>query len=152
VRARADRAGPPTDEARRMQFDTKIAVAVRDDLLTWQKLNVTAFTVSGIAALPEVIGEPYQDGSGRTYLPMLRQPVLVFAATREQLRVVYDQAIETDAQMSIYTEELFATGHDEANRAAVRAVPSEALNLVGLALRGRKKVVDRMLKGLRLHP
>ena len=26
-----------------MRFDTKIAIAVREDLATWQKLNVTAF-------------------------------------------------------------------------------------------------------------
>jgi hypothetical protein len=49
-----------------MQFDTKIAVVVREDLPTWQKLNVTAFTVSGIASLPDVLGENYVDASGRT--------------------------------------------------------------------------------------
>jgi hypothetical protein len=32
-----------------MQFDTKIAVVLRDDLAVWQKTNVTAFLVSGIA-------------------------------------------------------------------------------------------------------
>lgn len=32
-----------------MKFDTKTAVVVRADLQTWQKLNVTAFTVSGIS-------------------------------------------------------------------------------------------------------
>jgi len=32
-----------------MEFDTKIVVIVRDDLAIWQKLNITAFTVSGIA-------------------------------------------------------------------------------------------------------
>ncbi|KUG53283.1 hypothetical protein AVL62_00240 [Serinicoccus chungangensis] len=43
-------------------FDTKIAVAVRDDLATWQRLNVTAFLTSGIAAaLPELVGAPYAD-------------------------------------------------------------------------------------------
>ena len=31
-----------------MDFDTKIAIAVRDDLAVWQKLNVTAFITSGI--------------------------------------------------------------------------------------------------------
>ena len=31
-------------------FDAKIAVIHRQDLATWQKLNVTAFTISGIAA------------------------------------------------------------------------------------------------------
>ncbi len=135
-----------------MVFDTRIAVVVRDDLLTWQKLNVTAFTVSGIAGLPDVLGEPYVDGSDVRYLPMIRQPITIFTADREQLRAVYEQALERDVQFSIYTEELFATPHDEANRAAVRAVRSEDLNLVGLALRGRKKVMDKLLKGLRLHP
>ena len=33
-----------------MQFDTKLAVVLRDDLAVWQKTNVTAFLVSGIAA------------------------------------------------------------------------------------------------------
>ena len=31
-----------------MDFDTKIAIIVRDDLATWQKLNVTAFLTSGV--------------------------------------------------------------------------------------------------------
>ncbi len=42
--------------------------------------------------------------------------------------------------------------HDDPNRAAVKAQRSEELNLVGMALRGRKKLMDRLLKGLRLHP
>ncbi|MBV9792016.1 MAG: DUF2000 family protein [Chloroflexi bacterium] len=134
-----------------MQFDTKIAVVIRSDLPTWQKLNVTAFTVSGIASLEDVIGEPYVDGSERTYLPMIKQPILIFGADREQLRGVYEQALEKDVQLSIYTEELFSTPHDEANRAAVRAYASSDLNLVGVALRGRKKIMDKLLKGLSLH-
>ncbi len=32
-----------------MLFETKIAVVLRDDLAVWQKTNVTAFLVSGIA-------------------------------------------------------------------------------------------------------
>lgn|GEM_PF-3792673 len=36
-----------------MKFDTKIAVIIRKDLPVWQKLNVTAFTVSGIVAANE---------------------------------------------------------------------------------------------------
>ena len=43
-------------------FDTKIAIVVREDLATWQKLNVTAFLMSGVVgAAPEIIGEPYRD-------------------------------------------------------------------------------------------
>ena len=135
-----------------MQFDTKCAVVIANDLATWQKLNVTAFTVSGIASIPDVVGEPYVDGSERAYLPMIKQPILIFAADRAQLRSVYDRAVESDALLSIYTAELFATPHDEANRAAVRAVASADLDLVGIALRGRKKLMDKLLKGLALHP
>jgi len=135
-----------------MNFDTKIAVVVREDLLTWQKLNVTAFTVSGIAGLPEVLGENYVDGSGTTYLPMIKQPITIFGASHEQIRKVYEQALSRDVQLSIYTEELFSTPHDQANRAVVRAFRSEELKLVGMALRGRKRVMDKLLKGLSLHP
>jgi hypothetical protein len=134
-----------------MQFDTKIAVVVREDLPTWQKLNVTAFTVSGIASLPDVLGENYVDGSGRTYLPMIRQPIMIFTGSSDQIRAVYDSAVGTDAAFSIYTAELFATPHDEANHAAVKARRSEELDLVGLALRCRKKLMDKLLKGLPLH-
>ena len=63
-------------------FDTKVAVVVRDDLATWQRLNVTAFLMSGIVADAgtTVIGEPYRDADAREYLPLLVQPVLVFIA------------------------------------------------------------------------
>ena len=47
-----------------MRFDTKIAIVLRDDLETWQKLNVTAFLASGVAANPELLGEPYADADG----------------------------------------------------------------------------------------
>lgn len=135
-----------------MKFDTKIAVALREDLPVWQKLNVCAFTVSGLGSRhPELVGEPYRDGSGRLYLPMFRQPVMVFAGTAAQLRGAYEAAVERDLRLSIFTEELFSTGHDEANRAAVRAVPSDALALVGLGLWGERKAVDKVLKGLSLH-
>lgn len=58
-----------------MHFDTKVAVVLRDDLLGWQRLNVTAFMTSGIATLPDVTGAPYEDASGRRYLPMIKQPI-----------------------------------------------------------------------------
>ncbi len=61
-------------------FDTKIALIVRDDLATWQRLNVVAFLATGIAsAAPEMMGEPYVDAHGRQYGNMAGQPMLVFA-------------------------------------------------------------------------
>lgn len=136
----------------RVSFDTKIAVALRDDLAVWQKLNVTAFLASGIAGTdPTTVGEPYQDGSGRLYLPMFRQPVMVLAGDAAQLRTAYARAVERGLRFAIFTADLFATGHDAANRAAVRAKGPEALDIVGLAFRDERKQVDKVLKGLKLH-
>ena len=56
-----------------MRFDTKIAIAVRADLEPWQKLNVTAFLASGIASSGEIMGKPYEDASGHSYLELFRQ-------------------------------------------------------------------------------
>ncbi len=62
-----------------MRFDTKIAIAVREDLAVWQKLNVTAFLASAVAGgRPEVIGERYQDGSGNLYLRGRQPPARCF--------------------------------------------------------------------------
>jgi hypothetical protein len=70
-----------------MQLETKIAVVLRDDLASWEKVNVTASLVSGIAAtVPGVVGEPYRDASGNEYLPMLVQPVLVYEADASGVR------------------------------------------------------------------
>jgi hypothetical protein len=135
-----------------MKFDTKIAVVVRDDLDTWQKLNITAFTVSGIAGTVEgVIGEPYEDSTGNKYLPMFKQPVLVFSATSDQIKAVYQRALNRQLAFSIFTEDLFQTNNDIDNRAAVKARQQEDLKLVGMAMRADKKVVDKVLDGLRLH-
>jgi len=134
-------------------FDTKAAVVVRDDLEAWQRLNVTAFLTSGLVGhTPETVGEDYVDGDGVRYLPMLVQPMLVFEASAAKLRTVHNRALDRGVTIAIYTSELFATGRDEANRAAVRAVPTAELDLVGLALRAPHKSADAILRGLRRHP
>jgi hypothetical protein len=135
-------------------FPTKVAVVVREDLAAWQRLNVTAFLMSGVVAGAgePVVGPPYEDADGIAYLPMLRQPVLVFEADAGKLRTVHRRALEREAPVAIYTSELFTTGHDDDNRAAVRAVPTGDLDLVGLALRAPHKVADAVLRGLRRHP
>jgi hypothetical protein len=136
-----------------IRFDTKLAVLLRDDLATWQRLNVTAFLVSGIAATqPELVGEPYEDADGTQYLPMFRQPVLVFEGSKELMSVAHGRALSREIQVSVFTTDLFATGNDRDNRAAVRAVTRAGLDLVGLALYGPKNAVDKILKGSRMHP
>ena len=149
----ADLSAPsPAEPSVPVRFDTKVVVVLRDDLLPWQELNVTAFLMSGIAASEDdLVGENYRDADGNDYLPMLRQPVMVMTADAEKLKSIRSKALGRAIPTAVYTEELFSTGHDAANRAAVAAVPAEQLNLVGVALRGAKNAVDRTLKGARMH-
>jgi hypothetical protein len=135
------------------RFDTKIAVVLLDDLAVWQKTNVTAFLVSGIAGTVDgIVGEPYRDASGNEYLPMFVQPVLVYQADSAALRRAYDRAMDRGVTPAIYTRELFTTNHDAANRAAVAPVAAEDLDLVGIALRAERKTVDKIVDRLRFHP
>jgi hypothetical protein len=136
-----------------MRFDTKIGIVVRDDLAAWQKLNVTAFLASAVAGgHPEVIGERYEDGSGTGYLPMFRQPVLVYTATADEITGVHGRALARQLNVAVYIEEMFKTGNDDDNRAAVRTVAVTDLALVGLAVYGPRNAFDKVLKGLVLHP
>jgi hypothetical protein len=136
------------------EFDTKVGVVVRDDLATWQRLNVVAFLVSGIVARAgrEAIGEDYRDADGRHYLPLLVQPVLVFEAGAGKLRTVLERAHRRGITVAIYTREMFATGNDADNRGAVRAVATEQLDLVGLGVRSPHRDADAILRGLTRHP
>jgi hypothetical protein len=136
-----------------VQFETKLVVVLRDDLAVWQKANVTAFLVSGIAASqPQVIGEPYEDADGTAYLPLLGQPVVVLEADAATIRAAHGRALGRELPMSVYTREMFSTGHDEANRSVVRAVRRDDLDLVGIAVFGPRNGVDKSVKGSRLHP
>ncbi|MEU8239516.1 DUF2000 domain-containing protein [Actinoplanes missouriensis] len=136
-----------------LRFATKIAVLLRDDLPVWQRLNVTAFLVSGLgSADPSLIGEPYADADDVTYLPMFGQPVLVFRGDRETLTAAHGRALARQVRLAIFTADLFATGNDADNRAAVRAVPTAKLDLVGLAVHGPRVAVDKILKGASMHP
>jgi hypothetical protein len=136
------------------QFDTKAAVVIRDDLVTWQRLNVTAFLMSGLTAQagPIAIGEDYEDADGRRYLPLLVQPVLVFEASGAKLTTVRERAERRGVTIAIYTREMFSTGNDEDNRAAVRAVATAELDLVGIGLRAPHRDADAVLRGLGRHP
>jgi hypothetical protein len=135
-----------------VKIDTKIAIVVRDDLATWQRLNVTAFLVSGIAgAHPQLMGEPYEDADGTAYLPLLGQPVVVLEADSATLTAAHGRSLSRELAMSVYTHEMFSTGHDEANRAVVRAVVRDDLDLVGIAVHGPRNAVDKTVKGARLH-
>src|SRR6476661_1307311 len=96
-------------------FDTKVAVAVRDDLEVWQ-------------------------------------PVNVLEAGAAKLKTVRERAQRRNVPIALYTWEMFTTGHDAANRAAVRAVAGDDLDIVGIALRAPHRDADAVLRGLGRHP
>lgn len=134
-------------------FDTKIAIIVREDLQVWQKLNVTAFLMSGVVgASPAIIGEPYRDAAGNSYHGLSIQPVIVLAADRDLIAVIHRRTLERNVPCAAYIEEMFATGHDAANRAVFAQYAPDTAKMVGLALRAEKKLVDKITKGARMHP
>lgn len=134
-------------------FTSKVAVVVRDDLEIWQRLNVTAFLISGItAARPELVGAPYEDADGGRYLKLLGVPVLVFEAGAETLGRARLRAAARGVDVAVYTRDMFTTGHDADNRAVVQTVPGPELDLVGIGLHAPRNAVDKIIKGARLHP
>ncbi|MBX5164911.1 MULTISPECIES: DUF2000 family protein [unclassified Rhizobium] len=129
-------------------FDTKIAVVLRNNLAGWQKLNVTAFLMSGIAGgHPEIIGEPYKDRAGNLYNPLSIQPIIVLSADEATMSAVHRRALERDITASLFIEEMFATGHDAANRAVFAEFAPNDAKVVGIAIRAEKKIVDKITKG-----
>jgi hypothetical protein len=133
-------------------FDTKIVIVLRDDLATWQKLNVTAFLTSGLCAqYPAIIGEPYRDAAGNVYNAMAIQPVVVLAADQETLRKIHLRALERDVTTSAYVEEMFVSGHDAANREVFGQFTPENAKLAGIALRADRKIADKITKGAIMH-
>jgi hypothetical protein len=135
-----------------MQFDTKIAVVIRTDLEPWRKLNVAAFLAGGIAAaFPQCVGEPYEDGSCTKYLSLIGQPILIYGADGPALTRALERALARGVKPALYTEDMFKTTHDAANREAVKAVARADLNLVGLAMRAERRAIDKIVDGLKFH-
>jgi hypothetical protein len=133
-------------------FDTKFAIVLREDLPVWQKLNVTAFLTSGIVAqFPGIIGEPYRDRAANLYNPLSIQPVIVLSADQATLGAIHRRTLERGVTTSLYVEEMFATGHDAANRAVFAEFAPDDAKVVGIALRAEKKVVEKITKGAGMH-
>jgi hypothetical protein len=104
-----------------------------------------------VAANSGLIGEPYEDARGNRYNALAIQPMIVLSADAETIAAIYRRAMERRVGLSLYIEDMFATGHDAANRAAVKQYGPEAMRLVGLALREDRKIVDKIVKGSKMH-
>ena len=133
-----------------MRYETKTAILLRHGLLPWQIVNVAAFLAGGLAGFfPEIVGEPYRDASARVYTPLIREPVFVYGATSAELARTHQRAITRTLRVAIYTEPLFKTTDDIANRAEVASHETERLDLVGLGLHADRKIIDKVTAGLK---
>ncbi len=135
-----------------LMFDTKFVVVVREDLAVWQKLNVTAFLSTGIAAAkPDLIGEAYRDAAGNSYHSMSVQPIIILSANSDLIGKIHARTLQRDVKSSLYIEEMFATGHDSANREVFSRHEPDDARVVGIAFHADKKVADKITKGARMH-
>lgn len=135
-----------------MSFDTKIKVILREGLAPWQELNVCAFLMSGIAGTQGIVGATVCRRQRRGVPAHVAAAHSIHSANAGQLsELVRKASTRDDIACAIYTEELFDTYNDEDNRAEVAKHVTSDLNLVGVALWGKKNPVDRLTKGLPMH-
>ncbi|MFI5000644.1 MAG: DUF2000 family protein [Reyranellales bacterium] len=133
-----------------MIYETKTALILRRDLTGWQVANVAAFLAGGLAGShPHIVGEPYRDGSGRTYTPLIREPVFVYGATLEDLQRTHQRALSRELVPAVYIEAMFRTTNDADNRAAFTAAPADALEFVGIGVHGPRKTIDKVTNSLK---
>ena len=76
------------------------------------------------------------------YLALNRQPVVILEADLPNLKKIHARVLERFLVCSIYIEDMFVTGHDEANRSTVKNYNTEDPLLFGLVLREDKKIFD----------
>jgi hypothetical protein len=136
-----------------MTYDHKIAIVVRNDLASWQKLNMAAFLASAVAIqFSETHGNSFINASGSTYLPFIKHPVLIYKAdSAEQLKRAFTRAKERAIHIGIYTDPLFNTKDEEGNHIEIGKYTDDTQILAGIVLYGENKKVDKALDGLRFH-
>lgn len=135
-----------------MIYDKKIAIIILDDLLSWQKLNVTGFLASSVAVEnPEIHGSKFTNASGDTHNAFIKNPLLIYKSNQAQLNKAYKRAKERDLQVGIYTRPLFATKGEEENLELVSKFGNDDQELVGVVIFGENKLVDKAIKGLKFH-
>ncbi len=134
-------------------YNNKIAIIIKNDLQSWQKLNVASFLASSIAIrFPNTHGKEFINASGATYLPFIKHPILIFKAENEiEIKRAFNRAKERGLYIGIYTEPLFATKNEEENHIEIAKYTDENQVLIGLAIYGENKKVDKALHGLKFH-
>jgi hypothetical protein len=136
-----------------MSYENKIAIVIKNDLQTWQKLNVASFLASSVAIkFPDTHGKAFINASNSAYLPFIKHPILIFGAENsEQIKRAFNRAKERELHIGIYTEPLFATKNEEENLVEIAKCTDDGQNLVGIVIYGDVKKVNKALDGLKFH-
>ena len=133
-------------------FSTKAAVVVRDDLAavaTAERHRRSSSAGSSAPRSPKWSVTPTRTPTAWRTCPLLVQPLLVFEASADQLRKARAESRRAAAWRSRSTPRRCSRpGTTTENRAAVRAVATEDLDLVGIALRAGHRDADAVLRGL----
>ncbi len=137
----------------RMTYENKIAIIIKDDLQTWQKLNVASFLASSVAIqFPETHGAKFVNASGSEYLPFIKHPILIYKTdTQQDINRAFQRAKERGLHIGIYTEPLFATKNESENHLEIAKFSDEEQILVGIVIYGESKKVNKALDGLKFH-
>jgi hypothetical protein len=94
---------------------------------------------------------PMKTAPARDNPSLIGQPILIHGADRASLSRALERALARNVTPALYTEDMFRTTHDAANREVVKAVARADLNLVGIAMRAERKVIDKIVDGLKFH-
>ena len=76
---------------------------------------------------------------------------MILKSNRGRLSTFLERAHKRGVRAAIYIEDMFATGHDAANRMMVAQYETQHLPLVGIGVRAERKEVDKVFKGAKLH-
>jgi hypothetical protein len=137
-----------------MFYENKIAMVIRDDLQTWQKLNVASFLASSVAIqFPETHGAKFVNASGSEYLPFIKHPILIYKAdTHAEIKRAFQRAKERQLHIGIYTDALFSTKNEDGNHLEISKSSDDDQILAGIVIYGENKQVSKALDGLKFHP
>ena len=136
-----------------MAYENKIAIVIKNDLESWQKLNVASFLASSVAIqFPDTHGKPFINASKSDYLPFIKHPILIYKAdTDAEIKRAFNRAKERELNIGIYTASLFATKNEEENLIEIAKYKDDEQNLVGIVVYGDSKKVNKALDSLKFH-
>jgi hypothetical protein len=136
-----------------MDFQNKIAIVIKNDLLDWQKLNVASFLASSVAIkFPETHGKSFINASNTQFLPFIKQPIIIYKADEQaQIKRAFNRAKQRELNIGVYTKPLFETKNEDENLIEISKTSDENQELVGIVIYGENRKVNKALNGLKFH-